>query len=117
MNTSSISRINYRNFLALSLAVMFCFANSTFAAATAAWDSGIADPTGGGAPGLWTGVTKVTGLIYGVIWIACAVVIGMGWFKWKQGDVSAAIFHITGGAGLGFTPMLIQWFRGMNGAT
>jgi hypothetical protein len=72
-----------------------------------------ANSGGASSSGFWAGVSTIYSIIYGVFWVGAAICIGLGWFKFKSGDTAAALFSAGGGAGLGLTPLLIQWFRSL----
>lgn len=64
-----------------------------------------------GASGLWAGVTAVYLFIYGVIWLIAAIIMARGWFKFKDGDQAAALYHLGGATGLALVPLFFQWIR------
>jgi hypothetical protein len=72
-----------------------------------------ANNAGAASTGFWQGVSTVYSIIYGVFWVVAAITFGMGWIKFKHGNIMAAMSCAGGGAGLGLTPFLIQWFRAL----
>ncbi|HXA14992.1 MAG TPA: hypothetical protein VNW23_07675 [Opitutaceae bacterium] len=72
-----------------------------------------ANNAGAASAGFWQGVSTVYSIIYGVFWVVAAITFGMGWIKFKNGNTMAALSCAGGGAGLGLTPFLIQWFRAL----
>jgi hypothetical protein len=72
-----------------------------------------ANNAGASSTGFWQGVSTVYSIIYGVFWVVAAITFGMGWIKFKNGNTAAAVLCAGGGAGLGLTPFLIQWFRAL----
>jgi len=86
-------------------------ADGTLLAQTIDWNQ--ANNGGMSSTGFWQGVSTVYSIIYGVFWVIAAITFGIGWIKFKHGNTMAAFSCAGGGAGLGLTPFLIQWFRAL----
>jgi hypothetical protein len=99
----------------MAFALIACFliinTHSTLFAQTIDWNE--AGNGGAASTGFWQGVSTVYSIIYGVFWVIAAITFGMGWIKFKSGNTVAAVLCAGGGAGLGLTPFLIQWFRAL----
>lgn len=110
MNTKSLLALPpYRS---LWLLAVIALVNIQASAATP-WSE--PDPTSAagtqGASGLWAGITAVYFFIYGVIWLIAAIIMARGWFKFKDGDQAAALYHLGGATGLALVPLFFQWIR------
>ena len=105
------SRIRSSWLLLVSVYLFVTLRSPVFAATT--WTQ--PDPTTAagtaGASGLWAGVTAVYLFIYGVIWLIAAIIMARGWFKFKDGDQAAALYHLGGATGLALVPLFFQWIR------
>ena len=99
--------------MAFALMAFFLFISTdgSLFAQTIDWNQG--NNGGAASTGFWQGVSTVYSIIYGVFWVIAAITFGMGWIKFKNGDTAAALSCAGGGAGLGLTPFLIQWFRAL----
>jgi hypothetical protein len=87
--------------------------NGTLLAQTVDWNQ--TNNGGASSAGFWQGISTVYSIIYGVFWVVAAITFGIGWIKFKHGNTMAALSCAGGGAGLGLTPFLIQWFRALGG--
>jgi Na+(H+)/acetate symporter ActP len=113
-NLKKRSGLTYR-YRVMAFATMAFFlitnAHGPLLAQTIDWNQ--ANNAGAASTGFWQGVSTVYSIIYGVFWVIAAITFGMGWIKFKNGNTAAAVLCAGGGAGLGLTPFLIQWFRAL----
>src|SRR5258708_14997845 len=118
MNTSS-SLTRFRLVAFAMLALIFVsiqtdlVAQTTSGAANGSMSWSQSQGAAGASGSFWTGVSSIYGLIYSLFWVAAAIAVAMGWFKFKKGDVQAALMSIGGGSRLCLTPLLIQWVRSL----
>jgi hypothetical protein len=99
--------------VAFTLMAFFLIANvqGVLSAQTIDWNQ--ANNAGAASTGFWQGISTVYSIIYGVFWVIAAITFGLGWIKFKHGNTMAALSCAGGGAGMGLTPFLIQWFRAL----
>jgi hypothetical protein len=99
--------------MAFAMIAFFIIANahSRLFAQTIDWNQ--ANGAGATSTGFWQGISTVYSIIYGVFWVVAAITFGLGWIKFKNGNMLAALSCAGGSAGLGLTPFLIQWFRAL----
>jgi hypothetical protein len=99
--------------MAFAMMALFLFTHTPSGVFAQTIDWNQTGNAGASSTGFWQGVSTVYSIIYGVFWVIAAITFGMGWIKFKHGNSMAALSCAGGGAGLGLTPFLIQWFRAL----
>lgn len=95
----------------LLLAVFMVVDASAGAGSGLTKDTFFADNVQQGSTKISTGLNQLVQWVYWIFYLLGAVIMGMGAFKLKQGDVAGFGKNMAGGATLFFVPAAIKVFR------